>query len=115
MMPRDERPEAVAAEHPARLTESRYVPRKVLREVFARDGGQCTFISPEGRRCSSREFLEVHHHEPFARGGKATVDNLRLSCRAHNQFLAELDYGRGFMLEKRSEAERASHRCAAAS
>jgi hypothetical protein len=106
---------AVAAEPPASLPNSRYVPRKVLREVFARDGGQCAFVSSEGRRCSAREFLEVHHHEPFARGGKATVDNLRLSCRAHNQFLAELDYGRGFMREKIREAERASCHSAARS
>jgi hypothetical protein len=85
-----------------------------LREVFARDAGQCTFISLEGRRCSAREFLEVHHHEPFARGGKATVDNLRLSCRAHNQYLAELDYGRGYMREKIGEAAaaRISHQTA---
>jgi hypothetical protein len=113
MMPRDARLDAevaVAAEHPASLPKSRYVPRKVLREVFARDGGQCTFVSSEGRRCSAREFLEVHHHEPFARGGKATVDNLRLSCRAHNQFIAELDYGRGYMRKKICEAERASDR-----
>jgi hypothetical protein len=95
---------AADAEHPARLPKSRYVPRKVLREVFARDAGQCTFVSPEGRRCCAREFLEVHHHEPFARGGEATVDNLRLSCRAHNQYLAELDYGRGYMGEKIREA-----------
>jgi hypothetical protein len=118
MMPRDARAGAevaVAAEHPANLPNSRYVPRKVLREVFARDGGQCAFVSVEGRRCDAREFLEVHHHEPFARGGKATVDNLRLSCRAHNQFLAELDYGRSFVRKKISEAERASHRGATAS
>jgi hypothetical protein len=95
---------AADAEHPASLPKSRYVPRKVLRDVFARDAGQCTFISPEGRRCSAREFLEVHHHEPFARGGEASVDNLRLSCRAHNQYLAELDYGRGYMREKIREA-----------
>jgi hypothetical protein len=118
MAPCDARPEAEVdadAEHSASLPKSRYVPRKVLREVFARDGGQCTFVSPEGRRCSAREFLEVHHHEPFARGGNATVDNLRLSCRAHNQFLAELDYGRGFMREKVSEAVRASRRGVTAS
>jgi hypothetical protein len=95
---------AVDAEHAARLPNSRYVPRQVLREVFARDAGQCTFVSPEGRRCCAREFLEVHHHEPFARGGEASVDNLRLSCRAHNQYLAELDFGRGYMREKISEA-----------
>jgi hypothetical protein len=105
---------AVDAEQPASLPKSRYVPRKVLREVFARDDGQCTFVSPEGQRCSAREFLEVHHHEPFARGGAATVDNLRLSCRAHNQYLAELDYGRGYMREKIIEATnaRGSHQSA---
>jgi hypothetical protein len=47
---------ALAAKHPASLPKSRYVPRKVLREVFARDAGQCAFVSPEGRRCSAREF-----------------------------------------------------------
>jgi hypothetical protein len=99
---------AADAARPASSPKSRYVPRNVLREVFARDGGQCTFVSPEGRRCSAREFLEVHHHTPFARGGDATVDNLRLSCRAHNQFLAELDYGRGYMRERISEAARSS-------
>jgi hypothetical protein len=102
---------AADAEHPASLPKSRYVPRKVLREVFARDAGQCTFVSAEGRRCSAREFLEVHHHEPFARGGEASIDNLRLSCRAHNQYLAELDCGRSYILEKISEAiaARGSH------
>jgi hypothetical protein len=102
---------AVDAEHAASFPKSRYVPRKVLREVFARDAGQCTFISQQGQRCSAREYLEVHHHEPFARGGEATVDNLRLSCRAHNQYLAELDYGRGYMREKVRDATaaRGSH------
>jgi hypothetical protein len=113
-MTRDEHSEAEVAadaEHATSLPKSRYVPRKVLREVFARDAGQCTFVSAEGRRCSAREFLEVHNHEPFARGGEASVDNLRLSCRAHNQYLAELDYGRGYMREKIRDATaaRGSH------
>jgi hypothetical protein len=108
---RDENTEAemaAGAEDPASSLKSRYVPRAVLSAVFARDAGQCTFVSPEGRRCSAREFLEVHHHAPFARGGEATVDNLRLSCRAHNQFLAELEYGRGYVRQKISEAQHAA-------
>jgi hypothetical protein len=85
---------------------SRYIPRAVLREVYARDEGQCTYVSPEGRRCAAREFLEVHHHNvTFARGGAATVENLRLTCRAHNAFLAEQDYGRAFMREKLRQAQ----------
>jgi hypothetical protein len=100
---RDEHAGAEGATHTARAAStggSRYVPRKVLREVYARDSGQCTFVSPDGRRCSAQGFLEVHHHEPFARGGAATIDNLQLSCRAHNLFLAEQDYGRDYMREK---------------
>jgi hypothetical protein len=80
-----------------RAASSRYVPRAVLREVYARDAGQCTYVSPDGRRCSARGFLEVHHHKAFARGGEATVDNLRLSCRAHNFWLAERELGPGFV------------------
>jgi len=83
---------------------SRYIPRAVLREVYTRDAGQCTFVSSDGRRCTERGFLEVHHHHTtFARGGEATVDNLRLTCRAHNQFLATEEYGPSFMKEKLRE------------
>jgi hypothetical protein len=83
---------------------SRYVPRAVLRTVFARDAGQCSFVSAGGRRCSARGFLEVHHHEAFALGGAATVGNLRLVCRAHNFWLAERELGRGFMQRKLRQA-----------
>src|SRR6185503_5852690 len=31
---------------------SRHVPREVARIVWERDGGQCTFVDGEGRRCS---------------------------------------------------------------
>jgi hypothetical protein len=84
---------------------SRSIPRAVVREVHERDGGQCTFVSPEGRRCTARGFLELHHHvTTYARGGAATADNLRLTCRAHNALLAERDYGRNFMRAKLLEA-----------
>lgn len=90
----------------ARPVGSRYIPREVVREVYARDAGQCTFVSAEGRRCSARGFVELHHHETtFARGGKPTADNLRLACRAHNKFLAQRDYGREFMQRKLREAQ----------
>jgi len=85
--------------------KSRYVPRQVLREVHARDAGQCTFVSADGHRCAERGFLEVHHHDvPFARGGASTAENLRLVCRAHNLFFAEQVYGRGFVRRKVRDA-----------
>jgi len=39
-----------------------------------------------------------------ARSGQTTAANLRLRCRAHNQFEAERRFGKGFMESKRREA-----------
>ena len=85
---------------------SRYVPRGVVREVHRRDGGQCTFVSPEGRRCSARGFLELHHEDPYAHGGPSTSQNLKLTCRAHNALLAEHDFGKAFMQDKLNHTRR---------
>ena len=71
----------------------RYYPAAVKRAVFLRDGRQCTYVSPEGRRCCTRRCLELDHVEPFAVGGEATIENLRLRCRAHNQRYAREYFG----------------------
>src|SRR5262249_5985718 len=74
-----------------------YRPRhssvEVKREVRKGDGGRCTFVSQDGHRCESRKFLQLDHEVPVARGGRATVENLRLRCRAHNQLEAERLFG----------------------
>src|SRR4051812_3410788 len=72
--------------------KSRYIPRAVVREVHERDGEQCTFVSSDGKRCGERGYLELHHRDPFARGGEATAANLTLLCRCHNSLLAERDF-----------------------
>src|SRR5262249_25088570 len=79
----------------------------VKREVWQRDGGQCTYVSEAGRRCEARGDLEFDHKKEFARGGEATVDGLRLRCRGHNQHTAERTFGAGFMQRKRAEAAEA--------
>lgn len=81
---------------------SRTIPKSVQRAVWKRDGGQCTFVSPDGRRCSSRR-VQFDHVEAVARGGQSTVSNLRLLCHAHNQYAAERTFGAGFMEKKREE------------
>jgi 5-methylcytosine-specific restriction endonuclease McrA len=83
----------------------RHIPRAVRRQVLERDGWQCGYVSPAGRRCESRWMLEFDHLHEFARGGAATADNVRLLCRAHNQYAAECTYGAGFMEAKRQEAQ----------
>lgn len=82
----------------------RRVPAHVKRAVWERDGGQCTFVSEKGRRCEARDQVEYDHVNPVARGGEATVQGMRLRCRAHNQFDAERVFGAGFMEQKRQEA-----------
>jgi hypothetical protein len=82
----------------------RHIPNVVKQAVWERDGGQCTFRSESGHRCPAKEFIEFDHAEPVARGGIATVENIRLRCRAHNQFEAERAFGAEFMKGKREAA-----------
>ena len=77
-----------------KLKRKRRVSAGVARAVFLRDGGQCSYVSPEGRRCSARKWLELDHREPWAVGGEATIENLRLCCRAHNQRYARQYFGK---------------------
>ena len=82
---------------------SRHIPAEAKREVHERDEDRCTFVSKSGRRCGSRRMVEFEHDVPHARGGGSTPKNLRLLCRAHNQLMAEREFGAGFMEQKRKQ------------
>lgn len=88
-----------------RRRENRHIPAHVRRAVWERDQGRCTFVSASGKRCGEDRFLEFDHINPVARGGRSTVDGLRLRCRAHNQLEAERVFGAEFMARKRREAK----------
>jgi 5-methylcytosine-specific restriction endonuclease McrA len=89
----------------------RHITAAVKRAVRERDKGKCTFANESGKRCGSSRMLEYDHVVPVARGGEATVENLRLRCRAHNQLEAERVYGAEFMEGKRqAHRERARSR-----
>jgi hypothetical protein len=94
-----------AQRKPAR---GRHIPAAVKRAVRERDGKRCTFVAASGRRCEARAHLEYDHVVPVARGGGSTADNLRLLCRAHNQYEAEVRFGAGLMDEKRRQARDAA-------
>jgi hypothetical protein len=81
-------------------------PHAVKREVWARDGGRCAYVSPQGRRCEESAFLEFHHRRPYVKRGEATVDNIALRCRRHNQYEADLVFGEP--AKGRSQPERGS-------
>jgi hypothetical protein len=80
-------------DNPAEPRSSRYVPRAVKRAVSRRDADQCAYRSPDGRRCTERTYLEFHHLQPYAKQGPATVENIALRCRRHNQYEADLVFG----------------------
>jgi len=82
----------------------RTIPANVKRQVVERDQSRCAYVSASGRRCNSCERLEFDHIEPVARNGAATVANIRLLCRAHNQLAAEEAFGAEFIECKRHEA-----------
>ena len=108
LVQQEEKRKSAATDRPHRARASnnpRHIPAHIRRHVWRRDGGRCTFVGESGHRCEARTRLEFDHVEPVARGGQTTVANLRLRCRAHNQFAAERAFGKGFMDAKR----RSSH------
>ncbi|MBI5169500.1 MAG: HNH endonuclease [Candidatus Eisenbacteria bacterium] len=90
-------------------SQARQIPAHVKREVWERDGGRCTFVGTDGHRCTCRERIEFDHRVPVAKGGASTVENVRLLCRAHNQYEAERLLGERFMRGKRAWASGKIH------
>jgi len=83
----------------------RSIPAAVQRAAWGRDEGRCTFVGPNGHRCTAGgAAVEFDHLVPVALGGRATLDNVRLLCRAHNQYEAERLLGKDFMEGKRRQA-----------
>jgi 5-methylcytosine-specific restriction endonuclease McrA len=68
--------------------------RATRREVFERDGDQCTYVGPDGKRCEATAFLELDHVDSRALGGGDESHNLRVRCRAHNRLWAEQTFGK---------------------
>ena len=82
------RPQGVRPSRPG------HIPAATRREVFARDGEQCTYVDSEGRRCECRTRIELDHIQPRARGGSDEASNLRARCRSHNLHAAEETFGK---------------------
>ena len=96
---------ACSSEGESRELARRTVPAQVSREVIERDGERCSYVSPDGTRCSETGFLEFDHRQPVALGGRADdVAQVRILCRAHNQYEADRAYGANYMDHRRAEA-----------
>ena len=65
----------------------RAIPAAVKREVWRRDRGRCRYVDrTSGRRCGSQHLLQIDHVVPYASGGAAEPNNLRLLCAAHHRY-----------------------------
>ena len=85
----EQAPRIFAASAPKLRQANRYIPAAIKRLVWVRDNGCCSYVNPRtGRKCGARRFLHIDHILPFALGGGAEADNLRLLCAGHNQFRA---------------------------
>ena len=59
-------------------TRSRIIPTAVKKEVWIRDGGQCTV-------CGATDELHFDHDIPYSKGGSSiTVENVKILCARHN-------------------------------
>jgi hypothetical protein len=92
-----------SVEAPAPQSGSRHIPAAIKRAVYERDGGRCTFVDDQGRRCTSTQ-VQFDHADGFAWTRMHSVDNIRLRCPAHNQSAADEMYGREFMDRARTKA-----------
>ena len=101
---RKERMKERAKERTAANSDSRRIPAEIRHEVLVRDGFCCTYVSPDGRRCESREKIQIDHIIPYAAGGTHEAENLRCLCAAHNRLVAEQYFGKAHMDQFRSVA-----------
>jgi len=71
---------------PGPVRARRVVARRLRDLVWSRDGGRCTFVARDGKRCECRRGLEFDHIIPYSVGGRSDDPaNIRLLCREHNQ------------------------------
>jgi hypothetical protein len=99
-------PASPACEASPKNPRTRSIPAALRRAVWRRDSGRCRYTDGHGRRCNATSNVEFHHKNPFARGGSHDADNVELRCAAHNQYQADLDFGRDFMDARRSAGAR---------
>jgi hypothetical protein len=67
------------------------IPPRLRREVLQRDGHRC-----QAPGCDHMAFLEIHHRQPLAAGGRTTAENLLTLCaQCHRELHRREDDLRG--------------------
>jgi hypothetical protein len=63
------------------------IPAHIKNAVIARDGWQCTAIGVDGKRCTNRRWLHLHHILEVSRGGTNDIENITSLCEGHHRAL----------------------------
>jgi 5-methylcytosine-specific restriction endonuclease McrA len=58
--------------------------------VFRRDGGRCTHVGLDGKRCCEDKWLQVHHIILVSQGGSNDPENLTTLCSFHHDLAHQL-------------------------
>lgn len=69
---------------PEKPKSARFISVKTKRNVVLAAKCRCSYVSQNGRRCSSTSSLKVDHISPFGFGGSNETANLRILCQKHN-------------------------------
>ena len=77
---------------------SRVIPPRLRRFVLHRDAAGCTIAG-----CVSRYRLQVHHIQPWSKGGRTDPENLTTVCWFHHHVVI---HGQGFTIDKTSPPQR---------
>ena len=75
----------------AGIPKTRHIPQVLQDKVWLRDRGKCQFKNQmSGKICGSKRYIELDHQYPFSLGGEHSEGNLRLICKGHNLYRAQL-------------------------
>jgi len=66
------------------------IPAMVRHEVAIRDNGQCTHLSPNGKRCEQKRWVDLHHKRAISEGGEHSSGNIVTVCRSHHRLHHQL-------------------------
>ena len=66
-------------------SSQRKPPARIIHEVNLRDQSQCTYLDPQGVRCTQTRWTQIHHVKPFSKGGRHLLHNLQTLCFHHHR------------------------------
>ena len=109
--------ERASAERKPSSGKSGRITQATRREVFERDGEQCTFVDADGNRCPATMLLEIDHIDSKGLGGSDAASNLRVLCRPHNLHHAQQVYSKSHVakeIQRRRDKKQAAAAAVAA-